>query len=204
MVPFVMILLFIPLYCYSKKLGQRSHLAAWNNNLILVEGISLIVIYLSGNYLVVRELSIELMGLALEDGEDIPFAIVFYALTVIIPITFLYFGLRKKDVVLLRVSLILIAFSVFTFKYYYGFGHPEITLTVAGAVLTIASVLLLNYLKVTRHGYTRENLLSEKWGDTNLQAFIVSQTMGGNQVTPEQGFEGGGGDFGGGGASGKF
>jgi uncharacterized membrane protein YgcG len=125
-------------------------------------------------------------------------------LTILIPITYLYFGIRNKDVVLLRVSLVAFAFSVFTFKYYYGFGHPEYSLTAAGAVLTALTLLLMNYLKTMRNGFTRENLLSEKWGDMNIQAIIISQTMGGNQVAVSDDFKSGGGEFGGGGASGNY
>jgi hypothetical protein len=203
-IPFAIIIFYTPVYFLIRILKKQKQFNAWHNNLVLAEGLSLILIYAAGNYLVVRELSESMMDLYLEEDEDIPFAIVFYLLTVVIPVVYLYFGIRNKDIVLLRVSLVLIAFSVFTFKYYYGFGHPEFSLTLAGVVLIGASIVLLNYLKTMRSGYTRENLLTEKWGNMNLQAFIVSQTMGGNQVAVDKGFEGGGGEFGGGGASGKF
>jgi uncharacterized membrane protein YgcG len=68
----------------------------------------------------------------------------------------------------------------------------------------IIALALMNYLKVSRGGFTRENLLSEKWSSTNVEAFVISQTVGGNQVTKTETFEGGGGSFGGGGASGGF
>nr|HPH46284.1 hypothetical protein [Chryseolinea sp.] len=107
--------------------------------------------------------------------------------------------------ILLRVSLIVIAFSVFTFKYYFSLGHPEITLTLAGAILLGITLLLFNYLKTIRHGFTRENHLAEKWGNLNLQAFIVSQTLGGNQTVANEPMEtGGGGSFGGGGSTDSF
>jgi uncharacterized membrane protein YgcG len=145
-----------------------------------------------------------MMGLNIEEGGDIPFAFIFYALTVLIPVAYLYIGIKKKDVVLLRVSLVVIAFSAFTFKYYFSFGHPEITLTIAGLTLLTVSILLLNYLKITRHGFTRENLLTEKWGNMNVEAFVISQTMGGNQSKIEQQSIPGGGESGGGGASSSF
>jgi hypothetical protein len=75
-------------------------------------------------------------------------------------VIYLYVAIKHKDLVLLRVSLTVIALSVFTFKYYFSLGHPEITLTIAGIVLLLVSIALLNYLKVVRNGYTRENLLS--------------------------------------------
>jgi hypothetical protein len=121
-----------------------------------------------------------------------------------VPIGYLYFGIRNKDIVLLRVSLIAIAFSVFTFKYYFSLGHPAITITLAGIILTGVSLWLMKYLKVIRHGFTRENHLPEKWADMNVEALVISQTMGGNQITEDQSSLGGGGDFDGGGATTNF
>ena len=105
---------------------------------------------------------------------------------------------------MLRVSLVVLAFSVFTFKYYFSLGHPEITFTLAGTILLSITILLLNYLKIIRNGFTRENILAEKWANLNAEGFIISQTMGGNQVTVKEQFKGGGGSFGGGGASSGF
>lgn len=203
-IPFIFIVAFTPIYFVTKILKSKDRYTLWNNNLILVEALSLLLIYAAGNYLVVRELSESLMDLYIEEGNDMPFAFVFYALTVIIPIGYLFFGIKNKDVVLLRVSLVAFAFSVFTFKYYYGFGHPEFSLTIAGAIIIALTMWLLNYLKTVRNGYTREQLLAEKWGNMNLQAIIISQTMGGNQVTIDEQFKGQGGEFGGGGASGNY
>ena len=203
-IPFVFIAFFLPVYFLTKTIKKRKTFYVWTNVLLVIESVNLLLIYFAGNYLVVRELSINMMQLELAEGEDIPFAFIFYSLTALIPLVYLYFGIKNKDVVLLRVSLVLIAISVFTFKYYYGFGHPEITLTLAGAILLIISIGLFKYLKVVRYGFTRENILSEKWGDANIAAFVVSQTMGGNQVKVDDSFKGGWGEFGGGGATGDF
>lgn len=203
-IPFVFILTFSPAYFLTKKLQNRGDLSLWSNNLLVVESISLLLIYVSGNYLVVRELSVNLMELTLEGSNDIPFAFLFYFLTVTIPLTYLYFGIKNKDSVLLRVSLLVLAFSVFTFKYYYSLGHMEITLTIAGALLITIAILLMRYLKTMRGGFTRENLLSHSWGNMNVEAILISQTMGGNQSINTDQATGGGGDSGGGGASSGF
>ncbi len=203
-IPFVFILLFTLLYFLIKKLKSNSQIAIWNNSILILETLSLLMIYLAGNYLVVRELSTNMMGLSLVEGEDIPFSFIFYALTVLIPTAYLYFGIKNKDMVLLRVSLLVLALSVFTFKYYYGFGHPEITLTIAGAFLLGVSLILFYHLKVMRNGFTRENLLSSKWASMDAEAFIISQTLGGNQIKTDTTFQGKGGSFEGGGSSGSF
>ncbi|HEY5692111.1 MAG TPA: DUF2157 domain-containing protein [Cyclobacteriaceae bacterium] len=97
----------------------------------------------------------------------------------------------------------LLFFSAQGYLYYYGFNHPAITLTIAEIILLGISLALLNYLKTMKAGYTRENLLTDKWSSMNAEAFIISQTMGGNQIKSGSS-EGGGGNFGGGGTSGNF
>lgn len=204
-IPFVFILSFSVTYFITKKLQKRDDLNIWINNLLLVEAISLVLIYVSGNYLVVRELSVNLMDLELTEGADIPFAFLFYFLTVFIPLVFLYVGIMNKDMVPLRVSLLVVALSVFTFKYYFIPGSMELIMILAGAILIGIAIALMHYLKSVRNGFTRENLLSEKWQSLNAEAFIISQTMGGNQsVNHDGGQIGGGGDSGGGGASTEF
>lgn len=203
-IPVAFIIVFAPLYFCFKNLRTRKDTAEWENCLILAEAFSLLAVYAAGNYFVVRELSVNLMELELASGEDIPLAFLFYGLTVVIPVLYLYFGIKNKDVVLLRISLLAIAFSVFTFKYYFSLGHPEFTLTAAGVILLAITFLLFRYLKTPKHGYTRDNILKEKLADANPEAFVISQTLGGNTVTMDESFKGGGGGFSGGGASGKF
>ena len=203
-IPFVFIAGFAPIYFLVKKLKQRIDLRLWRNNLLIAESISLLLIYAAGNYMVVRELSVSMMNLEIPEGGDIPFAFIFYALTVFIPLAYLYFGITNKDIVLLRVSLIVLAFSAFTFKYYFSLGHPEITLTLAGIALIGTAIALMRFLKTMRNGFTRENILSERWGSMNVEAFVISQTMGGNQTNVEHSDMPGGGTSGGGGASSDF
>jgi len=204
-IPFVFILVFSGVYFLVKQLQKRDDLSLWSNNLLVVESISLLLVYASGNYLVVRELSVNLMDLSLEDGNDIPFAFLFYFLTIIIPLSYLYSGIKNKDSVLLRVSLLVFAFSVFTFKYYYSLGHTEITLTISGALLILVTILLIRYLRIMRNGFTRENLLSHPWGNMNVEAILIAQTMGGNQPAKTEEMDtGGGGESGGGGATSGF
>jgi hypothetical protein len=201
-IPIVFIVLFTPLYFLFKKTQTKVNAEPWENCLILLEALCLMLVYAAGNYFIVRELSVSMMGLNLEEGQDIPFAFVFYFLTIVIPVIYLYFGIKNKDLVLLRVSLIAIAFSVFTFKYYYSLGHHEITLTISGVILLSISLYLFRYLKTPQHGYTRENLLKEKWASANPEAIVIAQTLGGNQVSTND--TSGGGSFSGGGSTDSF
>ena len=60
----------------------------------------------------------------------------------------------------------------------------------------------MQLLKKPKNGFTRELLLTDKWADQNLEATVISQTLGGNAI--DENFKGEGGEFGGGGASGNF
>lgn len=203
-IPFVFIVTFSVIYFLVKRMKSIASLKAWGDNLLVIEVIALLLIYVSGNYLVVRELSVGLMNVSLAEGEDIPLAGFFYEFTLLVPIVYLTFGIRRKDMVLLRVSLVLLAFAVFTFKYYFSLGHTEITLMVAGAILIAIAVWLMRFLSTLRNGFTGENILSSKWASLNAEAFIISQTMGGNQAPKDIRTEGGGGSFGGGGSTDSF
>lgn len=203
-IPFIFLVVFIPTYFLVHTIRTNFSAWPWQHVLLLTEVVTLLFIYAAGNYMVVRELTVNLMYLELADGEDIPYAWLFYGLTVLLPLIYVYVGIRKKDIVLLRVSLVVLAFSVFTFKYYYSLGHPEVTITLAGMVLLVIAFGLQHYLRIVRAGYTREQLLTEKWGNVNAEAFLMAQTLGGNQVVEDKTSAGGGGEFGGGGASGKF
>lgn len=201
-IPLFFLVAFLPVYWVFHKAKRRETLVAWRLQFAVVESVSLLVIYAAGNYLVVRMLSESLLDMNLEVGEDIPLAPVFYFTTVAIPLLYLAVGIGKKDVVLLRVSLFAIAFSVFTFKYYFSLGHPEITLTAAGAVLLLMTLAVLRYLKTIRYGFTREGLSSSRWAALQAEALVISQTLGGAQQPQGKNF--GGGTSGGAGAQTSF
>ncbi len=203
-IPFIFMIVFMVIYLVGKRYAHRIDLDLWHHNFLVVEAVSLLLIYASGNYLVVRELSVQLMDLTLADEMDIPFAFLFYFFTVVIPVVYLWVGIMRKDMVLLRVSLLVLAFTVFTFKYYYSLGHTEITLTLAGTLLILAAISLLHYLKNVRNGFTRDNLMSSKWANLNVEGFLISQTVGGNQSIKSEVAATSGGDSGGGGASSSF
>jgi uncharacterized membrane protein YgcG len=96
--------------------------------------------------------------------------------------------------------------SLITFKYYFSLDRPIINITVSGAFLIVFALIIMNYLKQARQGFTREKLLSSKWNSPDLLAVVASQTLGGTHIkeTPDGDIKYGGGSFGGGGAEGKW
>lgn len=203
LMPFVMMSIAAPVYFYSRILKQKWFL--WENCILVVECAALILFYLSGNYLVVRELSKELMNLNLAVDEEIPFALFFYLFTIVTPFVYLYWGVRKRDIVSIRLSVLALVFSILTYKYYFFPELNALRLTGFGAVVIGITLVLLKYLKNPKAGYTRELVIEQPLGNAQAEAFIISQTLGGNQQ-PESAHQnqGGGGSFGGGGASGDF
>ena len=206
LMPFIFIIAFGLIYWGSNKVRAKLTAEFLNDQFIILQTISLVLVYLAGNYFVVRELSIKMLGLTLSEHEDIPFAFVFYGLTALVPIAIIYWGIKHRSVLLIRVALVTIALSVITFKYYFSLGMPVLTITISGAILIIVALLLLNYLKQPRKGYTREKLLNNKWSSPDIMAVVASQTLGGNQssgsVSEDINF--GGGKFGGAGAGGNW
>jgi hypothetical protein len=203
--PFIFMGLFGCYYLLSKwRKGTIKHYY-FNNHIIIAQTMALLCLYFSVNYFVVRELSVNLLGLNISANGNIPGAYIFYFFTAAIPIFYFYWGVRKKSILFIRVALLCLALSISTLKYYFSLGMPVVTITIAGALLIASALFINNYLKQIRNGFTREKLLNDKWGTSNLMPFIASQTLGGsptNVATDTSEF--GGGAFGGGGASSDF
>lgn len=171
------------LYFAVKKLKKKLDNVIFTDQFIITETCSLLVFYAAGNYFVVRKLSVELMNLNIPSNGDIPFAFAFYGFTVLVPLAYLYFGVKQKSILLIRTTLITVTLSVITIKYYYSLGMPMLTITISGAILIAIAIGLFKYLKHTRNGFTADKLLNDKWNAQNLTAVIASQTLGGNQPT---------------------
>lgn len=203
--PFLIMVLSAAFYLQVVNYRKKESLRFWNGPLLLLEVLSLVLFYLAGNYYIVRTLSEELFELQLQEGEDIPMAFIFYLYTAIIPLAYVFYGLKNKNRVLLQTGLLLIAASVITFKYYYSLGHHEITLTISGIVMIAVSAWAIRYLKTPKHDITFVEDPDEKFLEKfDAEALVIAQTFSGPHQQPNTGPEMGGGKFGGGGADGDF
>jgi len=206
LMPFIFMATSATLFWGSKKLQAKGMNVIFEDQFVIVKTIALLFFYIAGNYFVVRELSISLMGLQLSSHNDIPFAIVFYLLTALVPMGYIYWGIKQKSILWIRIGLITMALSVVTFKYYFSLAYPMLTVTISGAILIVIALVFFNYLKQIRNGFTREILLQDKWRSSDLTALIASQTLGGHQMNvpadDEVIFKGG--SFGGAGAGGNW
>ena len=168
--------------------------------LLTLKVLALAVLYLGGNYLVVREGNAELHHEF--ESKQIPFAPVFYALTAGIPVLYIVLGLRRADRPLLLLGLLALAFSVFTLRHYHSVLPPEIGAVAAGVLLTVLAGGLLRALRPARFGLT--SLPDDEPRHFNLENLIQAQTAHAPGAPTTGGFEFGGGQSGGGGATGQF
>jgi hypothetical protein len=123
-----------------------------------------------------------------------------------LPFVYLYFGLKKKDEILLRIGLLLIAAAVGTFRYYYHILPTDVVLTLAGTLLLGVVYTVMKYLETPKHGFTYE-VLDEKhpMDSLKIESLVVAETFSHIQAAPaDEGTKFGGGDFGGGGSSADF
>jgi len=168
-------------------------------SLLTLKVLGLAVFYLGGNYLVVREGNAALHGLP--ESVQVPFAPLFYAFTAGIPFLYIVLGLRRADRPALLVGLLTLAFSLFTLRHYRSMLPPEVAAVAAGAVLTLLAGALLRILRPARFGLT--SLPDDEPRFFNLENLIQAQTAHAPDA-PVGGFEFGGGQSGGGGATGAF
>ncbi|MBL4716784.1 MAG: hypothetical protein JKX95_09130, partial [Bacteroidia bacterium] len=158
--PFVVMLISAILYFKLKKIEEIRELKPWKDCITIYEVMTLLMFYLGGNYFVVKELSVNVLGS--NATADIPLSWLFHATTVIIPLVYFYFGIKRKDILLIRVALLTVGLAVFTLKYYYSLGHPEVTLTLAGAIMLGIAIFVIKYLKEPKFGYTHHQILNSK------------------------------------------
>lgn len=205
LIPFAIMVLYALLFWGIKKLQSQKPSFVFDDYFTLSKVFCLLMVYVAGNYFVVRELSVELMSVNIEPGGDIPFAYLFYFFTAFIPLGYLYYGIKSKSILFIRVALLTVVLSIITLKIYFSLGAPIVTITLAGAVMIALAIVLLRFFKEPKNGFTREKLLHDKWDSSELTAFVVSQSLSGHQVEVKDGnADYGGGNFGGGGAGSDY
>ncbi|CAH0335646.1 hypothetical protein FVB9288_01294 [Flavobacterium sp. CECT 9288] len=203
--PFTMMFFTIAIYFSSKKLLAKLTLPFYYNGIIFTQAFALILFYISGNYMVVRELSRELMGVIVTANNDIPFAIFFYGFTFIVPVSYLVLSLFKKDRFMLWIGILALCFSIYTIRFYYAVLSVEIALTIGGLILFAFTFFAIKKIKNNTNGVTFQ---PDRFSQGNLfgTAEILMATQLGlkPETTVESPMEFGGGDFSGGGSGGIY
>ncbi len=200
LLPFIVMIASLGVYFLVKKLKQRNDYLYYKNCLNTLKILSLATFYLGGNYLIVREGNASLNHLT--ESIQIAFAPLFYFFTVIIPLAYVFFGLRNHDRLLLILGFLAIGFSIFTYRFYLSLLPVEIALTLGGAILIALASGCMYYLRTPKHGFT--NAPDDENKSLNFEALVMSQMV--QSQIPQQGdtFRFGGGDSAGGGAGGEY
>jgi hypothetical protein len=205
--PFITMLFSALFYFVTKRISTELKKQYYYNGLLLANSFCLIIFYLSCNYLVVRELSSNLLGNELPAGQDIPFSYFFYAFTFVVPVIYLVQALKTKDRIMLWISFLAIGFSIYTIRFYYSVLPIEIALTLGGLVLFAIAYFSVKKLKYNDAGLTfKPDRINNSPAILNAEALIIASTFG---LKPEvkiekSPMEFGGGDFSGGGAGETF
>ncbi|WJS93060.1 hypothetical protein NYQ10_13275 [Flavobacterium johnsoniae] len=204
--PFVAMVFAGAFYFITKKIIRNLTESYYYNGLLLANSFCLVLFYFSCNYLIVRELSGELLGIEVKSGTDIPFAFFFYGFTVIVPIIYLVQALRTKDRIMLWLSFLAIGFSIFTIRFYYSVLPAEVALTLGGLVLFAIASFSIKKLKEKESGLTfKPDRINHSDNFLNAEALIVASTFGMKpEVKTVSPMEFGGGGFSGGGSEGSF
>jgi MFS family permease len=132
------------------------------------------------------------------------------AATALVPVIYLAIGLRSRRYVFLTLGAATAAVSLVTLRYYVHLAPLWVILILAGAALIALVSGLRRYLDSgagkERHGYTAEPLFEEMGRRRMLEAgaAVLSLSPEARPLHEEPKFAGGGGSFGGGGASGEF
>jgi hypothetical protein len=133
----------------------------------------------------------------------------FGAATALVPLFVLAAGIRLRRPLLLRMGVVLGVASLVTLRFYVHVAPLWVILVVSGG-LAIGGILLLHrYLRNgpgrERYGVTGEPLFGTEHGGRVVELGLSAALAPGASPSPRgHGFRGGGGDFGGGGASGSY
>ncbi len=202
--PFLLMALSFGAYLLVKKMENNYRFRYYELCFTTVELLALIGVYVSVNYLVVRELSEALFGLNLGQGDSIPGGWLFWMITIILPLIYLIVSFKRKDTLLLRVSLLLIAATIFTIQFYYHFLPADIVMLLGGAGAVLLAYGVSKYFAKGRNGITSAAPEVPSAGRLNLEALVIAEAFHVSSPNVEKGFEFGGGSGGGGGATGEY
>ncbi len=201
--PFVLMATAALIYIGAGKIKTAEKSIYYRPCVTVIELTALMIFYIAGNYYAVSEAQKEFFNAGSYTTHSIPFGWFFWACTFLIPLVYIFRGMQKKDLLLIRTGAVLCAAAVYTFRFYYHVFAPEIAMIVAGTGCILLSWWLGRLLQQGRAGFTsRQKRNHYNAGIEDLEAIIIADTAAGDASAPNTNF--GGGSFGGGGASAEF
>jgi uncharacterized membrane protein YgcG len=201
--PFMIMAISGGIYLLLRRNVNITAIRFYSRSMSILQIASLLSFYAAGNYFVVKELNDMLNGTV---STSIPFGWFFWSWTVGMPLAYIFFGIKQKNTILLRVGLLLIAAAAGTYKAYYQLMPIEQTLVLCGAIALLISYFITRYLRQPKKGFTSKELKKEYLMEQlQLDSMVVGESFAdaGVPVT-EAGVSFGEGHFGGGGSGGGF
>lgn len=205
-VPFIACFFCAVVYVLMKRLEKKETFLLYAFTCRVVR-----LVALTGGYLCVNVAFIERYIIWANEPLAFPgvVRILFWVTTMLGPVVMLLYGLKKKELVVLRIAACLLVIALFTFHMYFSVMRAEQLSVTGGGILILGIYLLIKWLAVPRGGFvfkkednTENKLLKD------AQAAIVAQVFGKNQshlaTTASSATILGGGSSGGGGASGNY
>jgi hypothetical protein len=204
--PFILMLYAIVCCFICAKITIKVQYPIYQKGLLLVKYYSLLLFYFSGNYLVVRELSVALLGHEITANADISFAWFFYIFTFIVPISYIFYGLKKLDRSFLWIGLLTFVFSLYSIDFYFLDIPAEIYLITVGLLLFAIAYFSIKMLKDKKEGITfRPDRFINSNDFLHTEALILTSQFGLKpEATIDSPMEFGGGGFSGGGSTGGY
>ena len=196
-------LLSATIYYFSRSLANKSNFKHYASALKVVQITALLCVYATINTFVA--MSQNITKFALPVALPIYFRWLFWLLTTVLPFVYIYYGIKKKDLILGRVGLILIIPTAFIIRIYYSILPIEIAMVTSGICLIVLSYYCIKYLQPSKNGFT--SLASSDVNNLskfNLEALVIAETLSAPATPSQPDINYNGGNFGGGGASGEF
>lgn len=186
-------------YFFARRGQRNDDWRHWNGLFVVVELLSLVTFYTSGNYWVVQQVAYNMFELT-----QPPVGWFFWSFTFLFPLLCIQQGIIRKDRHLLDVGLLCAGAAVFTFRYYFHVMPWAWAAAIAGAGLFLTAYFSIRYLQKNAGAYTydadsRTSLLQ------HVEEQLIEQTIAAQTPpVPVKKESFGGGQFGGGGAGGEF
>lgn len=199
--PFVLMFISAIVYAVAARLLKNENLLFYHFSCKAVRFLTLISFYISANYFIINEAGKAMFSSTTSMPQTL--GILYWILTVLIPIVYVVYGIRKRDLLFIRIGFVLLIATILTIHYYHQFLPPEIDMLIGGLSLIAISYALMKYLSIPKRGFTFENTNRNKKELMNVEALIIAQLFG-KSNNKQKGFEFGGGSSGGGGATGNY
>ncbi len=199
--PFALMFISVIVYAVATRSLKNENLLFYHYSCKAVRFLTLISFYISANYFIINEAGKAMFSSTTSMPQTL--SMLYWILSVLIPIVYIVYGLRKRDLLFIRIGFVLLIATILTIHYYHQFLPPEINMLIGGLSLIAISYALTKYLRIPKHGYSFENTYRNKKELMNVEALIIAQVFG-KSNNKQKGFEFGGGSSGGGGATGNY